>query len=50
MEYFLRLHSKNAKLIAAKLRLKDKSTGKVFELPLYDENSLPGFKSNPIIT
>ena len=27
MEYFLRLHSKNAKLVAQKLRLRDKKTG-----------------------
>ncbi len=50
MEYFLRLNSRTAKLIAAKIKLREKLTGKIVEMPLFDENSIPGFKANPIIT
>jgi hypothetical protein len=49
MEYFIRLHSRNAKLVALKLKLTDKSTGKVLIFPLYEENSLKGFKNHSII-
>lgn len=50
MEYFVRLQSKNAKLIARCFKLKDKKTGQVFEFPIFDENNIPSFKGNPIIT
>ena len=50
MEYFLRLHSRTAKMITAMIRLRDKTTGKTAEFPIYDEASIASFKANPIIT
>lgn len=50
MEYFLRLHSKNAKLIAKRFKLRNKKTGQTFEFPIYDEKQILALKDNPIVT
>lgn len=49
MEYFLRLNSKNAKLIAQRLRLRDKKTGQVYELPLFEEKDIFGLRGNSVL-
>lgn len=50
MEYFLRLHSKNAKYLVQQLKLRDKKTGQTYMFNLFKENEINGFKNNPIIT
>ncbi len=50
MEYFTRLQSSAAKLVARNLRLKDKKTGMVYEFPIFNEKDINGFRNHPIIT
>ena len=50
MEYFTRLQSSAAKLVAKNFRLRDKKTGLVYDFPIFNEKDIFGLKNNAIIS
>ena len=50
MEYFTRLQSSAAKLVARNFRHRDKKTGQVYDFPIFNEKDIFGLKNNAIIS
>jgi hypothetical protein len=50
LEYLSRLTSKNAKLVADQLLLRNKKTGETYTFPLYQNQSLPPFMRDAVVT